>query len=485
MQFNTQKILGLSIAGLTALFTGCKEESEKTSDASENPNIILINADDLGYGDLGCYGQEVLSTPHIDEMASEGIMFTNHYCGSTVSAPTRASLLTGKHTGHTSVRANEEGQLLRDEETTIAEKMKEAGYITGAIGKWGVGHPPPVDDPERKGFDFFYGYLNMWHAHNYYPEFLYRNGEKEYLEGNKLITEDGKNPWADKPEGTGVAEKKEQYAHDLFDKEALQFIEENRDTTFFLYLPYNIPHANNEAGRYHGNGMEVPDYGPFANKDWPDPEKGFAAMIRKLDNSVGMINKKLSDLGINKNTLVIFVSDNGPHQEGEHKVDFFNSNGNLRGMKRDLYEGGIKVPFIAKWPQRIKPGRSSDHISAFWDILPTLCEVADVEPPKATDGISFFPTLEGKHEEQKQHEYLYWEFYARGGKQAVRREKWKAIRLNTCTDNPKPIELYNLSIDPSEENNVANNHPEIVEEMKRIMKEAHDPLPEFSLKMNW
>ncbi len=274
MQFNTQKILGLSIAGLTALFTGCKEESKKTSDASDNPNIILIIVDDLGYGDLGCYGQEVLSTPHIDKMASEGIMFTNHYCGSTVSAPTRASLLTGKHTGHTSVRGNEEGQLLRDEEITIAEKMKEAGYMTGAIGKWGVGHPPPVNDPERNGFDFFYGYLNMWHAHNYYPEFLYSNGEKDYLEGNKLITEDGKNPWAQKPEGTGVAEKKEKYAHDLFDKEALQFIEENRDTTFFLYLPYNIPHANNEAGRYHGNGMEVPDYGSFANKDWPDPEKG-------------------------------------------------------------------------------------------------------------------------------------------------------------------------------------------------------------------
>ncbi len=208
-------------------------------------------------------------------------------------------------------------------------------------------------------------------------------------------------------------------------------------------------------------------------------------MIRKLDTSVGMIMKKLSDLGINKNTLVIFASDNGPHQEGGHKVDFFNSNGNLRGKKRDLYEGGIRTPFIARWPERIASGTSSDHISAFWDILPTLCEVADVEPPKATDGISFLPTLEGRHEEQKQHDYLYWEFYEGGGKQAIRKGKWKAIRLNTCTDNPDPIELYNLSIDPSEENNVADNHLEIVEKMKQIMKEAHDPLSDFSLKMNW
>lgn len=478
---------------------------EKSPVASK-PNIIYILADDLGYGDVSCFrkeereviadedgdfmaygtsadsGYKGLTTPNIDKMASEGIKFTRHYCGSTVCAPSRASLLTGKHTGHASVRGNYPGQLLLDEELTIAEKLKEAGYVTGAVGKWGVGSPPPADDPERNGFDFFYGYVNMMHAHNFYPEFMYRNGQKEYLEGNKLYTVDGKNPWS-RHEGAGVAEQKEQYAHDLFDREALRFLEENRDKTFFLYLAYNVPHTNNEAGKFLGDGMEVPDYGPFENKDWPNPEKGFAEMIRKLDHSVGTILDRLSGLGIEDNTLVIFASDNGPHQEGGHDAGFFNSNGILRGIKRDLYEGGIRTPFVARWPEYITPGTSSGHVSAFWDVLPTFCEVAGVTPPAETDGISFLNALTGRGDLQQDHEYLYWEFYEKGGKQAVLKGDWKAVRLDACTGDPLPTELYDLGKDPSEKNNVAGDHPEMVRKFEQLMKEAHEPISGYGF--NW
>lgn len=471
----------LSCFSLVTLLVASCAQKEKPPEPLK-PNIVLIVADDLGYGDLSCYGQEVLSTPNIDRMASEGIMFSNHYTGSTVCAPSRASLLTGLHTGHVSVRSNDPNMLLYEEETTLAEKMKEGGYITCAIGKWGVGGLPPSDDPERNGFDFFYGYINMWHAHNYFPEFLYRNGKKEKLEGNKTLMIDGRNPWMAKPaEGGGVAEHKITYVHDLFDSEALGFIEEYQDTSFFLYLAYNIPHANNEAQMMFGDGMEVPDYGEFRNSEWPKPEKGFAAMIANLDNSVGMINEKLEELGLAENTLVIFVSDNGPHQEGGHKVEFFNSNGILRGYKRDLYEGGIRTPFIAKWPGKISAGSHSGHISAFWDYLPTFCELAGVSIPEDTDGISFVSALTGMEEKQEQHPFLYWEYYGDGGKQAVLKGNWKAVRLDVRVGIPQPIELYDLSTDPSEGKNVADQHQEIVTEMLKIMEDSHIEHPVISL----
>jgi arylsulfatase A-like enzyme len=320
----------------------------------------------------------------------------------------------------------------------------------------------------------------MWHAHNFYPEFLYRNGIREAIPGNRTLLIDGKNPWADRPEGTGVAEHKVTYVHDLFDQEALDFITANRDTNFFLYLAYNVPHANNEAGGMFDDGMEVPDYGEFAHNEWPNPEKGFASMIRNLDNSVGMVNECLDDLGLSANTLVIFVSDNGPHQEGNHKVDFFNSNGPLRGKKRDLYEGGIRTPFIAKWPQRIQPGTSSDHISGFWDFLPTFCDVAGEQIPENTDGISFLPAMSGNPDEQEKHPYLYWEFYEQGGKQAVRKNNWKGVRLNVREGDPR-FELYDLSKDPSEDNNIADQHPDIVKDLLRIMEQEHTEIPEISL----
>jgi arylsulfatase A-like enzyme len=456
------------ISSLIVLNPSCNNSEEKEAN---KPNIILILVDDLGYGDLSCYGQETLTTPHIDKMATEGILFTDHYAGSTVCAPSRSALMTGFHTGNVGVRDNRTGQLLQDNEPTLATVLKSAGYVTGAIGKWGIGHPPPPDDPQRKGFDYFYGYINMYHAHNFYPEFLYRNGEKVFLEGNRLYRENEKNPWANQ-EGMGVSEEREQHTHHLLEKEALEFIEANKDTSFFLYLPFNVPHANNEAGRYRDyHGMEVDDYGPFADKLWPDVEKGFARQIQYMDESVGRINNKLKELGIDDNTLVIFTSDNGPHNEGGHSYEFFNSNGELRGFKRDLYEGGIRIPFIAKWPDKIIPGSQSDHVSAFWDYMPTFCEIAGEPVPVNTDGISFLPALTGRDQNQEEHEYLYWEF----GKQAIRKNNWKLVRLNTRTSNPAK-ELYDLSTDIAEKHDISHKYPEIVDQLVALMENAHTPL---------
>ena len=461
--------------------TPVKKNIEKQ--AQESPNVILILVDDMGYGDLSFYGQKTLSTPTIDQMATEGMHFTNMYTGSTVCAPSRASLLTGKHTGHTNVRGNLPAQLLSDNEMTIAKVFKNAGYVTGGIGKWGIGHPPPLDDPQRKGFDYFYGYLNMWHAHNFYPEFLYENGVKIPLK-NKTTLIDGKNPWAESPEGTGVAEVREEYVHNLFDEKAIDFLEENKNNKFFLYMAYNVPHANNEAGPFNGDGMEVPDYYEFAEKDWPQPEKGFASMIRNIDNSVGLLMNKIKELGLDENTMIIFASDNGPHQEGNHTMEFFNSNREYRGMKRDFYDGGIKTPFIVRWPGTIKEGSSSDQTFAFWDFLPTFADLVNQVRPEETDGISFLPTLMGEKQEEE-HEYLYWEFFELGGRQAILKDDWKAIRLNVRAGEENAIfELYNLQNDPEETTNVASQHPDLVKEFEALFisaREEFDVTPLFSV----
>ena len=457
----------LFLALIPSVLVSCTGGAKKNQ-ITDQPDVIFVLVDDMGYGDLSCYGQKMFSTPVLDRMAIEGIRFNNFYCGSTVSAPSRASLLTGKHTGHTSVRGNSPVQIMRDDELTIAKVMKQAGYKTACIGKWGIGHPPPIDDPGRKGFDYFFGYINMWHAHNLYPEYLYRNGEKVYL-NNKLHLVDGKNPWADSPEGTGVAELKQNYAHFLFDQEALSFIELNKNDKFFLYLAYNVPHANNEK---KPDGMEVPDYYEFAGKEWPEQEKGFAAMMRNIDNSMGMIFNKLKDLGIDEKTLVIFCSDNGPHQEGGHLMEFFNSNGEWRGMKRDMYEGGLRTPFIARWPGVIKPNTSSDHIAAFWDVLPTLCDIAGVKKPEDTDGISFLPAMVGK-KQTKTHDYLYWEFFEQGGKQAILKGEWKAIRLNVRGKAEQLVtELYNIKTDPAETKNVAGENPDLIKQFNKLFISA-------------
>jgi arylsulfatase A-like enzyme len=424
-----------------------------TFSAQTRPNIIFIQADDLGYGDLSCYGQRKFKTPNIDRLAAEGMRFTQYYAGSTVCAPSRSALMTGQHTGHTRIRGNARHPLL-PEDVTVAEAMKSAAYKTALIGKWGLGEAGTTGVPNRQGFDYFFGYLNQRHAHNYYPTFLWRN-EKRIGLRNLVPDEDA--------EGSGVSSNRVDYAHDLMAEEALKFIEGNGGGPFFLYLAFTIPHANNEA---KNKGMEVPDLGEFASEDWPDQEKAKAAMITRLDRDVGRLMASLKKLGIDDNTLVFFTSDNGPHREGGADPDFFDSNGPLRGIKRDLYEGGIRVPMIARWPKRIKAGAKSDQVWAHWDLLPTLAEVAGVKPPADIDGVSMFNALRGRR--QRNHEFLYWEFHERGFSQAARMGYWKAVRKSPDS----PLELYNLKNDLGEQNDGAAKHPEIVKKIEDYLKTA-------------
>ncbi|UCG49085.1 MAG: arylsulfatase [Phycisphaerales bacterium] len=464
---------GLAAASAAALplIEGCAAGQNANAPAAKKPpNIIFILADDLGFGDLGCYGQERIATPNIDQIATDGMRFTDHYAGSTVCAPSRCCLMTGLHTGHALIRGNARDPL-RPSDITIAELLNKTGYTTGIIGKWGLGEADSTGIPNRQGFDYWFGYLNQRHAHNYYPEFLWKNEAKVPLEGNKLPSP--------QPGGWGRSAKQVTYSHDLFAKEALEFIEKNKTRPFFLYLALTIPHANNEAGN---KGMEVPSLDPYAARDWPDPQKGHAAMITRMDRDIGRLMAKLDDLGLDKKTIVMFSSDNGPHKEGGADPKFFNSAGPLRGYKRALYEGGIRVPMIARWPGVIRDGSVSEHISAFWDLLPTCCELAGIEPPEGIDGISFLPTLLGRPEQQKKHEYLYWEFHEQGKKQAVRIGRWKGVRLNVAKNPNGPIELYDLYKDIAEAKNVADHHPEVVEKIAQIMNSARTasekwPLP--------
>ncbi|SVB15881.1 uncharacterized protein METZ01_LOCUS168735, partial [marine metagenome] len=357
--------------------------------AADRPNLIYILADDLGYGDLGCYGQKTLKTPNLDRMAREGMRFTRHYAGSTVCAPSRCVLMTGLHTGHARIRGNGPGQLLPGD-ITFAKVLQQHGYQTGCFGKWGIGSPPPLNDPQRHGFDEFYGYINMYHAHNYYPEFMIHNGRKVPL--HNVLYDDWRAKRTGPREGAGVARVAKDYAPHLIADKMLGYIRDcakQKNKPFFVYYALNIPHANNEGGgekRIERNGMRVPDWGSHANLDMPDQEKGFARMIDYIDRDVGNILALLKELGIDDNTMVMFSSDNGPHQEGGHKMPFFDSNGPLRGMKRDLYEGGIRVPFIARWPGNVPAKKVSHHISAFQDIFPTLLELTGIENKHRTDG---------------------------------------------------------------------------------------------------
>lgn len=461
-------------AGMAALaMTGCGGALRRPEavETGPKPNIIFVMADDLGYGDLGCYGQKTIKTPHIDRMAAEGMRFTDHYAGCTVCAPSRCSLMTGLHTGHTYVRGNKEiqpmGQLpLPADTVTVPKVLKQAGYKTALIGKWGLGGPNSTGTPNKQGFDYFYGYLCQRHAHNYYPEFLFRNTERIPLP-NKVA--------GNRPDGAGVATEKIAYSYDLMATEALKFVEENKDGPFFLYLAITIPHANNEASR---KGMEVPDHGIYADKDWPEAQKGHAAMITRLDRDMGRLLRELKTLGIDDNTVVFFTSDNGPHREGGADPNFFNSNGPLRGIKRDLYEGGIRVPMIAWWPGRIEAGSTNDHVSAFWDFMPTLATLSGAKPPKDTDGLCLVPTLLNIPNKQEEHEFLYWEFHERGSKQAVRMGRWKAVRFGAAGK----LELYDLETDVGETNNVADQHTEVVAEIERYLATARTESEFWGLK---
>jgi arylsulfatase A-like enzyme len=429
------------------------------------PNIVFILADDLGYGDLGCYGQEQIKTPNLDRMAAEGMRFTQCYAGSTVCAPSRCALMTGLHTGHGRIRGNGQGTL-RPDDRTVAELLKEKGYTTGLVGKWGLGEDGSTGVPNRKGFDSFFGFLNQSHAHNYYPDFLWRNEAKFPIKENV------------QSKTQNVAAERVVYAHDLFTQEALQFVETNKAKPFFLFLAYTIPHANNERTRAEGNGNEVPDLGPYADRPWPAPEKAKAAMISRLDADVGRLFEKLKALGIDSQTIVFFTSDNGPHREGGNKPEFFRSAGPLRGIKRDLYEGGIREPMIVRWPGRVKSGAVSDHVWAFWDFLPTAAELAGQKPPQGTDGISVVPTLRGQGT-QLTHPYLYWEFHERGSKQAVRFGDWKAVRLKP----DGPVELYDLKADVGERHDVAGEHPHLVAKAEEMFKQARTESPDWPLRV--
>jgi arylsulfatase A-like enzyme len=423
------------------------------------PNIIFILADDLGYGDLGCYGQKRLDTANIDRLAAEGMRFTNVCAGSTVCAPSRSCLMTGTHSGHTRIRGNSSptGRVaLRPEDTTVAEVLNKAGYRTGLFGKWGLGEANTTGRPNQKGFDEFFGYLNQTHAHSYYPDHLWHNDEQMFLPGN-------------------LAGGKREYSHDLIAERALQFVRNSNDQPFFLYLALTIPHANNEAGRFLGDGMEVPDYEPYAAENWPSTEKGFAAMVTRMDRDIGRLMALLKELGLDDDTIVMFSSDNGPHREGGHDPEFFGSRGGLRGIKRDLYEGGIRVPAIARWPGRIQPGQTSDQVWAFWDLLPTAAEIAGASVPQGIDGISMLPAMLGKP--QKDHDYLYWEFFERGFHQAVRMGDWKAVRHGLDA----PIELYNLAEDLPETQNIASDQPAVVRQMEQILRTARRESKEFPI----
>jgi len=433
---------------------------------STKPNIILIIADDLGYGDLGCYGQQKIKTPNIDKLATNGMRFTQFYSGTAVCAPSRASLMTGLHTGHTPVRGNRgtqpEGQFpLPESAITFPMQLQKAGYTTAAFGKWGLGFITSTGDPAKKGFGRFYGYNCQTLAHNYYPAYLWNNHERIDLPGNM--------------KGDSI------YSADLIHQKAMQFLEAKHDKPFFLFLPYTLPHAdvivphdsvyNSYVTAFAESPVEIPK--TSANSDHFDqyPHAAFAAMVTRLDKYVGDIMRLLKEKNMEDNTLVIFTSDNGPHKEKGGDPEFFDSNGKFRGIKRDLYEGGIREPFIAYQKGKIRPGTINDQPAALWDLYPTFLEMATPVKPKNIDGISILPALMGKT--QSPHEYFYWELHEAGGKQAVRWNNWKVVRVNVSAETPSNMELYDLTTDPEEKNNVATQYPDIVKRMESIMKRAH------------
>jgi len=445
---NRREFLSISTAALLTPRIGA---------AADKPNILFILADDLAYGDLGCYGQKRILTPNLDRLAAEGVRFTQGYSGSTVCAPSRCCLMTGMHTGHATIRGNKKPEVgIQPNETTVANLLKRAGYRTAMFGKWGLGGPGTGSVPNARGFDSFFGYLDQQHAHNSYPEHLWENQNEFLLTAN----------WFD---------QRKEFAPDLFTARTLEFLKTPADRPFFLCLTTTIPHADNELARLRGNGMEVPSDQPYSDRDWPQIEKNFAAMITRMDSDVGRVLEQLKASGLERNTIVIFASDNGPHKEGGHDPEYFNSRGPLRGIKRDLYEGGVRVPFIVRWPGRIAPGRVSNQVVAFWDFLPTAAELAEVETPAGLDGISFVPVLLGKP--QRSHEHLYWEFHEGGFKQAVRMGDWKGVRI----DVGRKIELYSLKEDLAEKNDVAAQHPDIVAKVEALMKSARTDSREFPI----
>ena len=464
-------------AGLTAAFTlpGCTSLSARSSAAWRKPNIVYILADDLGYAEVGCYGQKKIKTPNIDKLAVEGMKFTQHYSGNPVCAPSRCTLMTGLHTGHSQVRGNKQvggqegwklgstigGQWPLEEGTvTVAKILKDAGYTTGAFGKWGLGRVGTTGEPAKQGFDRFYGYNCQRQAHTFYPNHLWSDDKVEWIEANK----DG---------------KEEVYSHDLIAEEALKFVKANKNRPFFLYVPFTIPHValqvpEDSLAEYKGKWPDPPYDGKKGYIAHENPRACYAGMVTRMDKDVGRIMSLLKDLGLADNTLVIFTSDNGPTYAGGADSAFFESAGPLRGLKGSVYEGGIRVPFIARWPGKIKPGSETGHVSAFWDFLPTACEIVGAKPPANIDGVSYLPTLLGKRRKQKTHDHLYWEL---GGRQGIRMGDWKLVR----TRPGRKIELYNLAKDIGEQKDVGKENPKILAKMTEMLTTARTKSGVFPL----
>ena len=433
----TNRIIGL-LATVVSVVNAPSEAAEPP------PNIIFIMADDLGYHDLGCYGQTKIQTPHIDRLAAEGIRFTNAYAGAPVCAPSRSVLMTGQHTGHTTVRGNfsRVENLVKDdrvpllpEDITVAEVLQQAGYVTGMTGKWGLGEPETSGVPNAQGFDEWFGYLNQRNAHSYYPPYLWRNREKIVLEGNQ----------------NG---QQQTYSHDLFTDFALEFMQRHRDTSFFLYLPYTVPH----------DAYEIPDTAPYTNEDWSPEAKVHAAMITRLDHDIGRMMDALRTYGLDERTMIFFCSDNGAARRWD---DTFRSSGILRGRKRDVYEGGLRTPMIVRMPGRVPAGVTSNVPWYFPDVLPTLAALADTEPPRRIDGVNVLPVITGQTDTLEERT-MYWEFHERGFQQAARRKYWKAVRPAPDA----PLELYDLSVDVSEQFDVASLHPTVVQQLDKYLRTA-------------
>lgn len=424
-------------------------------------------ADDLGYADISPYGQTKISTPTLDRMAAEGLLFTQFYAGTSVCAPSRAVLMTGLHTGHAEIRGNKqygdrEGQQpLTPGVTTMATLAKQAGYHTGMIGKWGLGDPHTQGKPANHGFDFFFGYSDQVLAHNYYPEYLWRNDEKVFLKNEVTYLDSAAWHRGLGSRSTGRVE----YSHDLFVEEALQYINRHQQDPFLLYVPLTIPHDNGE--QVDSMAFEVPSQGAYADTGWQKKEKDYAAMITRMDAGIGKILTHVHEQGLDKNTIMFFTSDNGP-MRAHPTTEFFDSNGPLRGGKRDLYEGGIRVPMIVRWPEKISPGTTSDHLAGFWDVLPTFADLYGQNLDAASDGISFLPTLLGEAD-QRQHDHLYWEFHEGTGAQALRKGDLKVVKNNVKVNADAPLELYDLAIDLGEENNIAQEHPNKIAEFEQLI----------------
>ena len=481
----TRPLISLSVILLAGLATSsalamAHKPATGKMPHDRTPNLIWVMADDLGWGDIGSYGQEVILTPHLDRMADEGLRFTHYYAGATVCAPSRSVLMTGQHHGRTRVRGNAgrnrkpSVQALQPGDPSVAAVLQEAGYRTALMGKWGLGDMGEAEMglPQKHGFDTFFGFLNQRHAHNHFTDFLWRDQEKIHLP-NTVVPVGGDS-------GAGYSTDQVLFADDLITDEALKFVSKNQDRPFFLYWSMIIPHANNERNSKLGDGANVPDYGPYEAKDWPNQDKGQAAMITRMDSYIGRLMDHLKLLGIEDNTLVIFTSDNGPHDESSHNLDRFDPNGPFSGIKRDLTDGGIRVPFIAWWPGTVNSG-VTDHIGYFADWLPTAAELAGTEVKSKTDGISIAPSLLGQPKKQQNHEFIYWEFpHWKGFQQAALYDgRWKGFRSG---GPDSPVKLYDLKNDPAEETEVSAQYPEIAQKIGAYLKTARTPAPNWEPK---